>query len=244
MDLRSGKRWNYRDEKDVELVNKGYDKLDIPMDVIWLDIEHTDSKKYFTWHPDYFPTPDKMMEDISASKRKLVTIVDPHIKKEEGYSVYTEIRDKGFCTKKINWQMMDDPNDTKPEDWNEVKEIADPAAEAPPGWDVEEDGQYEAPKIENPEYKGEWKPRRITDPNSPTQDVVDYPCLSSVGAPLSISDRLRCPTFLGLSLRFCSLLFVACMRSVPDKNANTAGKTFVELLDGEARRACSGQTWP
>ena len=26
-----------------------FDEHDIPMDVMWLDIEHTDGKKYFTW---------------------------------------------------------------------------------------------------------------------------------------------------------------------------------------------------
>ena len=26
-----------------------FDENDIPMDVMWLDIEHTDGKKYFTW---------------------------------------------------------------------------------------------------------------------------------------------------------------------------------------------------
>lgn len=51
------------------------------MDVIWLDIEHTDSKKYFTWDPIHFPTPQKMLEQIEAKGRKMVTIIDPHIKK-------------------------------------------------------------------------------------------------------------------------------------------------------------------
>ena len=27
-------------------MNAGFDKHDLPMDVIWLDIEHTDGKKY------------------------------------------------------------------------------------------------------------------------------------------------------------------------------------------------------
>lgn len=41
-------RWNYRDEKDVATVEGMFEKLDYPVDVIWLDIEHTDGKRYFT----------------------------------------------------------------------------------------------------------------------------------------------------------------------------------------------------
>ena len=39
-------------------VDAGFDEHDIPMDVIWLDIEHTDGKKYAIEQEDvpvYFP---------------------------------------------------------------------------------------------------------------------------------------------------------------------------------------------
>jgi len=36
-------------------VNAKFDEHDIPMDVMWLDIEHTDGKKYFTWDARKFP---------------------------------------------------------------------------------------------------------------------------------------------------------------------------------------------
>ena len=38
-------RWNYRDQEDVAEVNANLDNFDIPADVIWLDIEHTDGKR-------------------------------------------------------------------------------------------------------------------------------------------------------------------------------------------------------
>lgn len=41
-------RWNYRDERDVAAVEGMFEQLDYPVDVIWLDIEHTDGKRYFT----------------------------------------------------------------------------------------------------------------------------------------------------------------------------------------------------
>lgn len=39
-------RWNYNDEEDVRQVNENFDLHDLPMDVMWLDIEHTDGKRY------------------------------------------------------------------------------------------------------------------------------------------------------------------------------------------------------
>lgn len=38
-------RWNYNDEDDVKTVAEKFDEHNLPMDVMWLDIEHTDSKK-------------------------------------------------------------------------------------------------------------------------------------------------------------------------------------------------------
>ena len=38
-------RWNYRDEADVKAVDAAFDEHNIPYDVIWLDIEHTDGKR-------------------------------------------------------------------------------------------------------------------------------------------------------------------------------------------------------
>jgi len=61
-------------------------------------------------------------------------------------------------------EKIDDPEDTKPEDWEKPEHIADPDATKPEDWDDEMDGEWEAPMIDNPEYKGEWKPRQIDNP--------------------------------------------------------------------------------
>ncbi|KAI9297179.1 hypothetical protein K502DRAFT_288371 [Neoconidiobolus thromboides FSU 785] len=92
-------RWNYINEKDVLEVNDNFDKYDIPYDVIWLDIEHTQGKKYFTWDQDKFPNPESMQDQIAASGRKMVAIVDPHIKREDDYYVYKEATDLGYFVK-------------------------------------------------------------------------------------------------------------------------------------------------
>ena len=78
-------RWNYNDEDDVLQITENMDKHNIPYDTIWLDIEYTDSKKYFTWKKESFPDPDGMLKKLASTGRNLVTIIDPHIKL--GYEV-------------------------------------------------------------------------------------------------------------------------------------------------------------
>merc|ERR1712100_725454 len=64
----------------------------------------------------------------------------------------------------VDDSMMDDPEDKKPDDWVEEKRIVDTAAKKPEDWDDEEDGEWEAPMIDNPEFKGEWSVKRISNP--------------------------------------------------------------------------------
>merc|ERR1711988_1198064 len=64
----------------------------------------------------------------------------------------------------VDSSMMDDPDDKKPEDWVEEKRIMGSAAKKPDDWDDEEDGEWEPPMIDNPEFKGEWSVKRISNP--------------------------------------------------------------------------------
>merc|ERR1711968_144844 len=65
----------------------------------------------------------------------------------------------------VGEEMMDDPEDKKPEGYDDIPaKIADPKATKPDDWDDESDGEWEAPQIDNPEYKGEWKAKRIKNP--------------------------------------------------------------------------------
>jgi alpha 1,3-glucosidase len=89
-------RWNYVSDDDVREVDRKMDKFSIPYDVIWLDIEYTDDKKYFTWHPDMFADPVGMGEQLDAHGRKLVVIIDPHIKNVD-YPVSKDMKARGLA---------------------------------------------------------------------------------------------------------------------------------------------------
>ena len=105
-------RWNYKDEQDVLHVSEQFDEHNIPLDVLWLDIEHTDQKKYFTWDPYNFPTPDSMQEQLIERGRYLVTITDPHIKRETGYFVNDEAMEHGYYIKRKTLPNSDSADDT------------------------------------------------------------------------------------------------------------------------------------
>ncbi len=80
-------------------VNNGFEQHQIPLDVIWLDIEHTNGKRYFTWDTSKFPNPEKLQDDMAVYGRKMVTISDPHIKKDDGYQIYAEAKSRGYFVK-------------------------------------------------------------------------------------------------------------------------------------------------
>lgn len=48
---------------------------------------------------------------------------------------------------------MDDPDDKKPDDWDQPEHIPDPDAKKPDDWDDDMDGEWEPPMIDNPAYK-------------------------------------------------------------------------------------------
>ncbi|XP_066973212.1 neutral alpha-glucosidase AB isoform X2 [Macrobrachium rosenbergii] len=87
-------RWNYNDEEDVRQVHENFDKYDLPLDVMWLDIEYTDGRRYFTWDTHKFPHPLEMTANLTARGRKLVAIIDPHIKRDSNYFFYKECHDR------------------------------------------------------------------------------------------------------------------------------------------------------
>lgn len=64
-------RWNYLNQADVQDVQTKFDEADIPMDVMWLDIEYAEEHKYFIWDKRNFPEPEKMQDDLAACGRKV-----------------------------------------------------------------------------------------------------------------------------------------------------------------------------
>ena len=91
-------RWSYMDAEELRGIARGYRERGIPCDVLHLDIDYMDGYRVFTWDAERFPDPAGLIAELAEDGFRVVTIVDPGVKVDEDYPVYTEGRDRGlFC---------------------------------------------------------------------------------------------------------------------------------------------------
>lgn len=55
--------------------------------------------RYFTWDSIRFAHPQEMVTNLTAKGRKMVIIIDPHIKREGGYFVHEDATNLGYYVK-------------------------------------------------------------------------------------------------------------------------------------------------
>lgn len=85
-------RWSYSSAEEVRAIADNMRKYKIPCDTIHMDIDYMDKFKVFTFSDERFPNVKDFIKELSDDGFKIVTIIDPGVKKEEGYQVY----DKGI----------------------------------------------------------------------------------------------------------------------------------------------------
>ncbi len=83
-------RYSYYPESRVREIAATFRDKQIPCDVIYFDIDYMDGYRSFTWHPQRFSDPNRLMADLHAMGFHAVTIIDPGIKNEAGYFVYDQ----------------------------------------------------------------------------------------------------------------------------------------------------------
>ncbi len=81
-------RYSYFPDDRVLEVVRGFRERRIPCDTIWLDIDHMDGNRSFTFSPAFFPDPEALAAQLRELGFHLVTIVDPGIRREPGHPVY------------------------------------------------------------------------------------------------------------------------------------------------------------
>lgn len=81
-------RWSYTPEARVREIASRFRSLEIPCDVIYLDIDYMEGYRVFTWNPKTFPRPRLLLGDLARQGFKTVVIIDPGIKTDTAYSVY------------------------------------------------------------------------------------------------------------------------------------------------------------
>jgi len=154
---------------------------------------------------------DIMIDGSSKASGNLLSSMEPPVNPAK------EIDDPADA-KPGEWvddQKMADPESNKPDDWDEEeprmiddsaasmpdgwledasKRIEDPSALKPGDWDDEEDGEWEAPVIDNPACKigcGKWSPAKINNPQYKgkwTAEMIDNPSYKGVWKPRQIEN--------------------------------------------------------
>lgn len=94
-------RWGYKTAEDISNVVKGYRDHQIPIDMIYLDIDYMQDYKDFTINPERFPDFPNFVQGMKDKDIHLIPIIDAGVKIEDGYDIYEEGVEKGyFCKRK------------------------------------------------------------------------------------------------------------------------------------------------
>lgn len=86
-------RWFNCRDSDVLDLSSAFEEANIPLDSIWLDIEHLSKRKCFTWNLENFKNVPEMLVELDIKGRNLIVIADPHISIDESYHVYNRLQD-------------------------------------------------------------------------------------------------------------------------------------------------------
>jgi len=136
------------------------------------------------WHNE---TNHMTLEDVKCKSDQLTHVYTLYITPENEYKVFIDLEEVKSGDLFKSWEIVKertikDPDAEKPEDWDERRKIPDPDdvkpegyddipeyiidkdAEQPEDWDEESDGEWEPPKIKNPDFKGKWKAKMIDNP--------------------------------------------------------------------------------
>jgi alpha-glucosidase len=89
-------RWSYMSADEVRSIADGFRSRGIPCDVIYLDIDYMDGYRVFTWDSERFPDPAGLIASLREDGFRVVTIIDPGVKVDASYPVYSEGRKRGF----------------------------------------------------------------------------------------------------------------------------------------------------
>lgn len=117
-------RWGYESEKEIRHLAEKLREYNIPCDTIHLDIDYMDKFKVFTWNKENYDDHKKMIKDLSKDGFKLVTIIDPGVKVEEGYHIYDQGIKDDYFVKSPNGEIYENvvwPGDSVYPDFGKIE---------------------------------------------------------------------------------------------------------------------------
>ncbi|AZZ61113.1 DUF4968 domain-containing protein [Oenococcus sp. UCMA 16435] len=96
-------RWGYSvSDQRVEKIADGFEKYDLPVDVIHLDIDYMRGYRDFTWDTDKYAHPREFVSKMRKRGIRLMPILDAGVKKDDRYNIYKEGIEKDYFVKSPN----------------------------------------------------------------------------------------------------------------------------------------------
>lgn len=92
-------RWGYGSAEEVRQVVENHRADHIPLDCVYLDIDYMEQYKDFTVNGETFPKFADFVAEMKKEHIHLVPIIDGGVKKEDGYEIYEEGKEKGYFCK-------------------------------------------------------------------------------------------------------------------------------------------------
>jgi alpha-glucosidase (family GH31 glycosyl hydrolase) len=85
-------RWGYRNIEAVETVVATYQKEDLPLDGVWIDIDYMQQSRDFTYNELLFPQAriKQLASDLANRTQNMVLTIDPAIAVVPGYAPFDE----------------------------------------------------------------------------------------------------------------------------------------------------------
>ncbi|WP_455383565.1 glycoside hydrolase family 31 protein, partial [Salinispira pacifica] len=83
-------RWGYESDRDLRELAEQFRRHRIPNDGLWLDIDYMEGYRVFSFDRTLFPAPAAQIESIEQEDGHVVPILDPGVKADPDYPVYSE----------------------------------------------------------------------------------------------------------------------------------------------------------
>jgi alpha-glucosidase len=88
-------RWSYASQEEVLALAKEFRARKVPCDAVWLDIDHMERLRAFTWDPRTFSDPAALCAGLREHGFRAVAILDPGLAADPSYAPTAEALEAG-----------------------------------------------------------------------------------------------------------------------------------------------------
>ncbi|MCX0380273.1 glycoside hydrolase family 31 protein [Clostridium perfringens] len=99
-------RFSYFNQEEVRELVKTFEEKDIPLDVVYLDIDYMDGFRVMTFKAPNFDDAAGLISDLKEKGIRTITIIDPGVKVDEEYEVFKRGKEGNHFTKKLDGEMF------------------------------------------------------------------------------------------------------------------------------------------